>query len=106
MAMSDTMVGAARDAKGNPQAWNMRLVGHCPMDGRGDGNTPAYDWLFGPGLNLQLRAERDGRAPGRIYTVTVACTDASGNVGTGTATAICPHDMGGSIGPSLIVGKR
>jgi hypothetical protein len=29
--------GAALDAHGNPQAWNMRLVGHCPMDGLGDG---------------------------------------------------------------------
>ncbi len=29
--------GAALDARGELLAWNMRLVGHCPMDGRGDG---------------------------------------------------------------------
>ena len=29
--------GAALDAKGAPQAHNLRLIGHCPMDGRGDG---------------------------------------------------------------------
>ena len=29
--------GASVDAQGNPEARNMRLVGHCPMDGRGDG---------------------------------------------------------------------
>ncbi|MDP8922707.1 MAG: hypothetical protein M3O34_07505 [Chloroflexota bacterium] len=29
--------GAAVDAQGAPQARNMRLVGHCPMNGRGDG---------------------------------------------------------------------
>jgi hypothetical protein len=29
--------GAAVDARGEPLARNMRLVGHCPMDGRGDG---------------------------------------------------------------------
>lgn len=37
MSTSDTVAGAAIDARGNPQAWNMRLVGHCPMEGRGDG---------------------------------------------------------------------
>ena len=38
MATSDRAVaGAALDAQGAPQAWNMRLVGHCPMDNRGDG---------------------------------------------------------------------
>ena len=38
MATSDrAMAGAAVDAAGAPQARNMRLVGHCPMDGRGDG---------------------------------------------------------------------
>jgi hypothetical protein len=79
-----------------------------PVDGRGDGNTPAYDWLFGPGLNLKLRAERQGPGRSRIYTVTVACTGAQGGVGTGTATAICPHDMGapGPPGPSLIRKRR
>src|SRR4051794_30722677 len=38
MATSDRAVaGAALDAQGAPQARNMRLVGHCPMDNRGDG---------------------------------------------------------------------
>jgi hypothetical protein len=37
MTTSGTVAGAATDRHGNPQAWNMRLVGHCPMEGRGDG---------------------------------------------------------------------
>ena len=37
MSTSDAVAGAAIDRDGNPQAWNMRLVGHCPMEGRGDG---------------------------------------------------------------------
>lgn len=38
MTMSNrATAGAAVDARGAPQARNMRLVGHCPMDGRGDG---------------------------------------------------------------------
>jgi len=34
---SQRAAGAALDAHGNTEAWNMRLVGHCPMDWRGDG---------------------------------------------------------------------
>jgi hypothetical protein len=37
MSVSSDTGGAAIDASGAPQAWNMRLIGHCPMDGRGDG---------------------------------------------------------------------
>ncbi|MCC7372175.1 MAG: hypothetical protein IT306_27420 [Chloroflexi bacterium] len=37
MAASADTRGAALDAHGEPQARNLRLVGHCPMDGRGDG---------------------------------------------------------------------
>src|ERR1043165_5068460 len=37
MSTSDAVAGAAIGARGNPQAWRMRLVGRCPMEGRGDG---------------------------------------------------------------------
>jgi hypothetical protein len=65
-----------------------------PINGTGDGDT-APDWIF-KGMQLQLRAERSGTSEttvGRIYTVTVSCTDSDGNTGTGTATANVPHDM-------------
>jgi hypothetical protein len=49
-----------------------------PVDGPGDGDT-APDWIVGPGLSVDLRAERAGGGSGRIYTITVECVDAAGN---------------------------
>jgi len=40
-----------------------------------------------------LRAERSGLGTYRVYTITVACTDASGNTSTGTVTVKVPHDQ-------------
>lgn len=46
-------------------------------------NQPAtQDWVITGDLTVDLRAQRSGRLP-RIYTLTVGCTDASGNSSTG-----------------------
>jgi hypothetical protein len=46
-------------------------------------------------LTVNLRASRMGRGNGRVYTITVECTDANGNVvATKTVTVTVPHDMG------------
>ncbi|HEX3071670.1 MAG TPA: hypothetical protein VHX14_24115, partial [Thermoanaerobaculia bacterium] len=53
----------------------------------GDGDTTPDILITGP-LTVQLRAERDGGTSGtpRIYTITVATSDASGNTAHGTVT--------------------
>lgn len=62
-------------------------------DGRGDGKT-SRDWrIISPRIVL-LRAERSGHGDGRVYTVTVECTDASGNKTRGTVNVKVPHDHG------------
>jgi uncharacterized protein len=62
-----------------------------PVDGLGDGNTAA-DWIIDGPTSLQLRAERSGRGPGRVYTVTVACTDFAGNTTTAdTYVTVAPN---------------
>jgi hypothetical protein len=71
----------------------LSVASNEPIDGTGDGDT-APDWIFG-GMKLQLRSERAGTGTGRVYTVTVQCRGTDGAVGTGTATAVCPHDMSG-----------
>jgi hypothetical protein len=53
-------------------------------NGNGDGNTTT-DWVITGPLTLQLRAERDGSTD-RIYTITIATTDFSGNTAHGTVT--------------------
>jgi hypothetical protein len=45
-------------------------------------------------LTANLRAQRLGSGTGRIYTLTVQCTDASGNSSTAGATVSVPHDQG------------
>jgi hypothetical protein len=45
-------------------------------------------------LTVKLRAERDGKGDGRVYTIHVSCTDSAGNVSTGTVDVTVPHDQG------------
>ena len=46
--------------------------------------------------SVQLRAERDGNGNGRVYTITLQVTDASGNVSTATAKVTVPHSETGA----------
>jgi hypothetical protein len=62
-----------------------------PENGTGDGDR-APDWVLTGGLGVELRAERAGSGTGRIYAVTVRCTDASGNSSTRDAYVTVPHD--------------
>jgi len=61
-----------------------------PGNGRGDGNTAA-DWQITGKLTLNLRAERSGTGSGRVYTVGVACSDASGNAATRSVAVTVPQ---------------
>ena len=59
-----------------------------------DGDT-APDWQFNLGsLLVNLRSERSGRGNGRIYAVSVTCTDGSRNSTTQSTTVRVPHDQG------------
>ena len=62
-------------------------------NGPGDGNTDS-DWtILNPdSLLLALRSERSGKGDGRIYTVTVECSDAAGNSATAPVAVTVPHD--------------
>jgi hypothetical protein len=45
-------------------------------------------------LTANLRAQRLGSGTGRIYTLTVQCTDGSGNASSAPVTVEVPHDQG------------
>ena len=65
-----------------------------PVNGLGDGDT-APDWeITGAALTVRLRAERSGQGSGRVYTITVSCTEGAGHNETGTTTVQVPHDQG------------
>ena len=64
-----------------------------PVNGTGDGDTEP-DWVVTGDLTVDLRAERSGTGNGRIYTITVECTDELGKTSTSDVTVIVPHDKG------------
>jgi PKD domain/Right handed beta helix region len=54
-----------------------------PVDG--------VDWVVTGDLTLNLRASRSNKGTGRIYTITVTCTDVAGNSSTKTVTVTVPR---------------
>ena len=63
------------------------------VNGLGDGTTDA-DWEITSDLTVDLRAERSGTGTDRVYTITVECTDDSGNTSMETVDVTVPHDQG------------
>lgn len=60
----------------------------------GSGNT-APDWQILNDNTVNLRAERAGNSPGRIYTIAIQAQDSSGNLSdTNYVTVTVPHSRG------------
>ena len=78
----------ASDVSGTPVC-ALTVESNEPENGTGDGNT-STDWLVIDAHHVQLRAERAGTGNGRIYTITVRCTDASGNAASKSTTVAVP----------------
>jgi hypothetical protein len=87
--MVNVAVGyGAADACGSASCV-LTVTSSQPVSGPGFGLT-SPDWqVVGPHL-IRLRAERFGPA-GRVYTITVTCTDGSGNVSSKTTTVLVPR---------------
>ncbi|HWJ90796.1 MAG TPA: T9SS type A sorting domain-containing protein [Flavisolibacter sp.] len=64
-----------------------------PVNGIGDGNT-APDWIVLDAHRVQLRSERAGPLNGRVYTITIGCTDPRNNASVAMTTVTVPHDQG------------
>jgi len=67
------------------------VVSNEPIEGLGDGDT-SPDWTITGNLTVDLRAERSGKGSGRVYTMTVECSDASGNSSTKSVTVTVPRN--------------
>jgi uncharacterized repeat protein (TIGR01451 family) len=68
------------------------ITSNEPVDGTGDGDT-SPDWEFVDEHHVRLRAESAGGSIGRIYTITVTCTDAAGNSSTKTIEVHVGHNI-------------
>jgi hypothetical protein len=85
----------------SPKCTIVSVTSNEPVLGPGSGHTDP-DWVItdlGPKaspatLGVQLRAERAGGGTGRVYTINVACSDASGNTTAGNTTVTVVHDQG------------
>ncbi|HXO21792.1 MAG TPA: hypothetical protein VOA87_17905, partial [Thermoanaerobaculia bacterium] len=65
----------------------------CSLSVTSNEGTSA-DWVVVDAHDVQLRAERNGNGNGRIYTVTIFCSDSVGSSGSTTVTVSVPHDQG------------
>ncbi len=85
-------VQTAGDTDPAPACRIASIASHEAADGTGDGHTEA-DWEVTGSLTARLRAERSGNGTGRIYTISVVCTDAAGNESApATATVQVPRE--------------
>jgi hypothetical protein len=65
----------------------------CSLSVASNEGTSA-DWSVVDAHDVQLRATRDGGGNGRIYTVTITCTDTAGAASNAAVTVTVPHDQG------------
>ena len=82
-------VSVADTCGGNATCRIVSVTSNEPVQGAGGGDT-APDWVITGDLTLNVRAERLGQGSGRIYRITVACTDSAGNRSTSTVTVGVP----------------
>jgi hypothetical protein len=61
--------------------------------GGGDGHTTGDTQVVDMDT-VMMRAERDGKGSGRLYTITYLVADVAGNSTTYTSHVFVPHDMG------------
>jgi hypothetical protein len=79
-------------AAGEGASCALSVASNEPVNGTGDGDT-APDWVVVGDHNVKLRAERAGDGKGRIYTITITCTDANGGFNTRGVSVRVPHDQ-------------
>lgn len=79
---------SASDNSGQPVVCHIiSVASNEPVEGLGDGDTTP-DWLVTGNLSL----ERSGKGAGRVYTVTVECSDTSDNLSTKDVTVTVPRN--------------
>lgn len=92
MVKVDVSVTATDNCDSSPECTIVSVDSNEPVTGIGDGNT-APDWFITGNFSVDLRAERSGVDTGRIYTITVSCTDGCGNRSNETTEVMVQHNQ-------------
>jgi len=90
--MADVTVDYTAQSCGGTTTCVLSVSSNEPVNGLGDGNT-SPDWEVVDATHVSLRAERSGTGTGRIYTITITCTDQLGQTGEATVEVTVPHDQ-------------
>jgi uncharacterized repeat protein (TIGR01451 family) len=69
----------------------LSVASNEPENGLGDGDV-SPDWEVLDAHHVRVRNERSGEGTGRIYTITITCTDSAGNLSTQNVTVTVPHN--------------
>ena len=76
-----------------PNTCVLTVASNEPVNGIGDGNT-SPDWQVIDNHHVWLRAERSGPGSGRIYTLTLTCTNDTNKLSTTEkVNVVVPHDQ-------------
>jgi hypothetical protein len=84
-----SLTATSSDVCGAAACRIVSVASNEPVNGHGDGNT-GPDWQITGPSTVDLRAERAGGGS-RIYTLTVRCSDPSGNAATDTVNVAVAH---------------
>jgi hypothetical protein len=79
----------------HPTSHIISITSSEPVNGNGDGNT-STDWEITGPLTANIRAERAGGTD-RVYTLTIATTDFSGNTAHGIVTVTVGQSRGRAV---------
>ena len=71
---------------------SLSVASNEPVNGTGNGGS-ATDWEIVDEHHIRLRAERAPDRSGRIYTITITCTDSSGNSSSRAVTVTVPKNQ-------------
>jgi len=76
-----------------PGSCTLSVTSNEPVLGHGSGHT-SPDWIVLDDHHVLLRAEREGNGNGRIYTITITCSDSGGNSSSEDVLVTVPHNRG------------
>jgi hypothetical protein len=88
-----TVSATATDAVGPVTLSILSVASSEPDNGLGDGDTDGDIVITGP-MTVNLRAERSGKGPGRVYAITVEAEDGAGNTSTAIVNVTVAKSQG------------